>query len=224
MSESVRAALACLGHASGGSILSNLFGYSLVPKEMSIRDQVKAIASEHYDVNVIRVAPEDMFAGNIHQICYSLQVTREIYGTVGFGIGKVRWYHITAEQAGSHAVIDSSAEASDLTEDWTVHNNALDLFVVRTINGADGWSAVQGSCDKDKKDSLTGSVVELYDGDNDYAANGFAHEMGHYLNLDHIADVGNFIGGDGASDSWTGIYAWQGTDMKKHCFVKPGCG
>lgn len=224
MSESIRVALACLGHATGGSVLRDLFGYSLVPKEMSIRDQIKAIAGKHYDVNLILVAPENMFAGKTHQICYSLQVTREIYGNVGFGIGKVRWYSISEEQAGSHAVIDSSGEASDLTEDWTVKNSALDLFIVRTINGADGWSAVGGSCDKDKKDSMTGSVVELYDGDDDYAANGFAHEMGHYLNLEHITDTGNFIGGNGASDSWTGIHAWQGTDMKKHCFVKPGCG
>ena len=224
MSESIRASLACLGHASGGSVLQDLFGYYVVPKEMSIRDQLKAIAGKHYGVNVIRVAPENMFEGHIHQICYSLQVTREIFKQVNFGIGKVRWYHITAEQAGSHAVIDSSGEASDLTEDWTVQNSSLDLFVVRTINGADGWSAVGGSCDKDKKDSMTGSVVELYDGDDNYAANGFAHEMGHYLNLDHIPDTGNFIGGNGASDSWTGIYGWQGDDMKTHCFVKRGCG
>ena len=223
MTESVREILTCLGHPAGGSILSDIFGYSLVPKEMSVRDQLKLMYGDHFHINVIRVAPENMFAGHIHQICYSLQVTREIYGSVNLGIGKVRWYHIPAGDAGSHAVIDSSGEATDLTEDWTVDNSALDLFVVRTINGADGWSAVDGSCDKDEKNEMTGSVVELYDGDDDYAANGFAHEMGHYLGLNHIADTNNFIGGDGASDSWIGIFDWQGTEMRSHCFIKSGC-
>ena len=90
--NSVRDALACLGHPSGGSVLRDLFGYSLVPKSMSVRDQVRAIEGDHYHVNVIQVAPEDFPAGARRQICYSLQVTREIFGQVGFGIGKVEWW------------------------------------------------------------------------------------------------------------------------------------
>ncbi len=220
--SSVRDIMTCIGRPQGGSIVRHLFGYPVLPKEISVRDQIEVMQGRHYHVNVIRVAPEDMASGSVRQICYSLQVTREIFGSVGLGLGRIEWYHISATEAGSHAVIDSEGEAEDLTDDWTVPNSALDLFVVRQINGADGWSAVDGSCDKDSK-GMTGSVVELYPGNDPYAANGFAHEMGHYLGLDHVADTGNFIGGNGASDSWTGIFNWQGDDMKGHCFTRLGC-
>jgi hypothetical protein len=220
--KSVKEIIQCLGYSGELSLLRNLFGYGVVPKELSVRKQVEWLSGKHYPVNVIEVAPEDFPAGSYNQICYSLQVTREIFGSVGVGIGRIEWYHIPRSDAGSKAVIDSSSEAADLTSDWTVPNKGLDLFVVRQINGADGWSAVKGSCDKNSK-GMTGSVVELYSGNDDYAANGFAHEMGHYLGLDHIADTGNFIGGDGGSDSWTGIFQWQGDTMKKHCFMKNPC-
>lgn len=225
--DSVREALACVGHGAGGSVLRDLFGYFTVPKRMSIRTQVQRLKDKHYHVNVIRVAPEDFPAGSTNQICYSLQITREVFGQVGLGIGRVLWFDISRDEAGSKAVIDSGGEGEDLTEDWTVPNDGLDLFVVRLINGSEGWSGVDGPCDKDSK-GWTGSVVELYldptdSRDNDYAANGFAHEMGHYLGLDHIATSGNFIGGNGASDSWTGINASQGTTMKRHCLVRDGC-
>lgn len=220
--KSVKEILSCLGHSGESSVLRDMFGYMLVPKELSVKNQIEWLSGKHYHVNVISVVPEDFPDNSFHQICYSLQVTREIYGTVGVGIGRINWYQISRSQAGSKAVVDSVSEASDLTSDWTVDNNGLDLFIVRQINGADGWSAVGGSCDKNSK-GMTGSVVELYVGNDNYAANGFAHEMGHYLGLDHIADTGNIIGGDGSSDSWTGIYQWQGDKMKTHCFIRNGC-
>jgi len=225
--NSIRDALACVGHPTGGSVLQNLFGYFVVPKEISVRDQLNRLSGKHFHVNVIRVAPEDFPAGSTQQICYSLQVTREIFGSVGLGIGRVLWWEISKDQAGSKAVIDSGGEGEDLTEDWTVPNDGLDLFVVRLINGAEGWSAVKGPCDKNDK-GWTGSIVELYlnptdSRDDDYAANGFAHEMGHYLGLKHIPDSGNFIGGNGSSNSWTGIKESQGRTMKRHCLVRDGC-
>jgi membrane peptidoglycan carboxypeptidase len=85
------------------------------------------------------------------------------------------------------------------------------------MNGADGWSAVSGSCDKNSK-GMTGSVVSL-NGSLANSSNTFAHEMGHYLGLDHIAASDNFIGNNGASNSNTNIFDWQGNKMKSHCFV-----
>jgi hypothetical protein len=220
--NSIKDALNCLGFAGETSVVNHLFGYPFVPKEMSVRKQVEALSGKHYHINVIQVAPEDYPSFATHQICYSLQVTRDIYGSVGVGIGKIEWFFITRAEAGSKAVTDSESEASDLTGDWTVPNNGLDLFVVRLMTDTDGWSAVNGSCDKNSK-GMTGSVVELFAGNDDYAANGFAHEMGHYLGLEHIPDTGNIIGGNGGSDSWTGIFQWQGDRMKRHCFMRNGC-
>lgn len=219
---STKSAMACIGRADGTSVLRDLFGYWTVPKEISLKAQIEALENPHYHVNVIQVAPENYFSGATRQICYSLQVTREIFSNVNFGIGRIEWFQITAEQAGDMAVTDSEGEAEDLTSDWTVDNDGLDLFVVRLMTDTDGWSAVDGSCDKNSK-GFTGSVVELYDGNDNYAANGFAHEMGHYLGLDHIANSTNFIGGNGSSNSNTGILSSQGVTMKEHCFVKNGC-
>ncbi|MFT5890055.1 MAG: hypothetical protein ACI9Y7_000143 [Dokdonia sp.] len=219
---STRSAFSCIGRTSGTSVLRDLFGYSEVPKEISLRAQIEALENKHYHVNVIMVAPENYFSGARRQICYSLQVTREVFSDVNFGIGRIEWYQISEAEAGDLSVTDSEGEAEELTSDWTVPNDGLDLFVVRLMTDTDGWSAVNGSCDKDSK-GFTGSVVELYSGDDNYAANGFAHEMGHYLGLNHIADPNNFIGGNGSSNSNTAIMNSQGNIMKSHCFVKDGC-
>lgn len=175
------------------------------------------------DVSPILVAVENFTAADRNETQEAIQIAREIYAQVGLGIRKLNWQQISAGAAGAYATIDSGGEAHDLTDDWNGPGDALDLFVVRVMNGgADGWSAVGGPCDKDDKDEMTGSVVSL-NGSAANSGNTFAHEMGHYLGLDHIADTGNFIGGDGGSDSWTGIHAWQGETMKRHCLVRDRC-
>jgi len=169
------------------------------------------------DVNLIMVGRDNFTAAHETQMLDSLVVTRQIYAQVGLDVRNVSYWAITAAQAGALEIVDSLAEADQLTDEWTVPNAALDVFVVRSMNGADGWSAVNGSCNKNA-DGMTGSVVSL-NGDVGNSGNTFAHEKGHYLGLDHVPDAGNFIGDDGASNSNTAIHAWQGDVMKKHCFV-----
>ena len=221
---SVKQAFSCIGRPANSSVVAGLFGYGVIPKPLSLRTQLELLGGPHYHVNVIEVAPEDFPSWARRQICYSLQFTRDVYAKVGIGIGRIDWFSVSRAQAGTKAVIDSGSEASDLTADWTVPNDGLDLFVVRLINGSDGWSPKSGHCNKNAPWHMTGSVVEIYQGRDNYAGNGFAHEMGHYLGLDHISDDGNFIGGDGSSNSWSGILDWQGNEMKRHCFMKNGCG
>lgn len=221
MNLSVKKGLQCIGKSGGTSIVHDLFGYTEVPREISLRRQLEALTRKHYHVNVISVAPENFAAGSFKKINLALDITREIYGKVNFGIGRIEWSFITASQAGSKQIVDSQGEAEELTEDWNAPTSGLDLFVVRAMNGADGWSAVGGSCDKDSK-GMSGSVVSL-NGSDSNIGNTFAHEMGHYLGLDHIPDAGNFIGNNGASNSNTGIKTSQGDKMKTHCFVKNGC-
>ena len=170
-------------------------------------------------LNIILVAEDTFTAANRQQVVDSIEITRQIYGQVSLGITAIEWHGISAADAGAFAVIDSGAEAQDLTSRWTIPNQLLDVFVVRSMNGADGWSAVNGSCDKAGTKAMTGSVVSL-NGTTANSGNTFAHEIGHYLGLDHIPDSGNFIGGNGGSDSWTGIHNWQGDTMKQHCFVR----
>jgi hypothetical protein len=131
----------------------------------------------------------------------------------------VNHFDITYQQAGPHVTIDSQSEAVDLTTNWTVPNDALDVFVVRAMNGAVGWSAVSGSCDKNATGGMTGCVVSLV-GDRDFIANTFGHEIGHYLGLKHNGSEGNLMGDrNGNSNSSTQIYASQADTMKQHCVI-----
>jgi hypothetical protein len=171
------------------------------------------------EVNVILVGHDQFTAADHTETNSALDIARGVYAKVGIEIREVGRFGITAAQAGANLTVDSLAEARDLTDDWTVDNGAADVFVVRVMNGADGWSAVNGPCDKDAKGSMTGSVVSL-NGDAANSGNTFAHELGHYLGLNHIPDSGNFIGNNGSSNSFTGIHAWQGDAMKRHCFVR----
>ena len=169
------------------------------------------------DVNLIKVGVDHFAAADIGRMQDSVAITRWIYSQVGLNVGAVNHFQINSSQAGALEVVDSLAEAEELTDRWTVHNNALDVFVVRSMNGADGWSAINGSCDKDSA-GMTGSVVSL-NGSLPNSGNTFAHELGHYLGLSHIPDTDNFIGNNGSSNSNTVVYSWQGDTMKKHCFV-----
>ncbi len=168
------------------------------------------------DVNVILVGSDNFTAAHRVQTDDSIAIARSIFAKVGLDLSVVGRFRIP--DAGGYETIDSASEAADLTSDWTVPNDALDLFVVRVMTDADGRSPVNGPCDKDEKGS-TGSVVSL-NGSTSNSGNTFAHEIGHYLGLNHVPDSGNFIGGNGASNSSTGIFDWQGNVMEGHCFIK----
>lgn len=222
MALSVKNILGCMGFTGQMSVVGNLFGYSMVPRQLSLRRQLELMHGKHLHLNLILVADEDFAWADWCEIFEAVQITREIYEKEDLGVGRLRYYGIPKKEAGSLAVVDSLSEAKDLTEEWTVDNNNIDVFVVRKMNGADGWSAVGGSCDKDSKGKMTGSVVSL-NGNSANSGNTFAHEIGHYLGLDHISTQCNFIGNNGGSNSCTGILTWQGNKMKTHCFIRSGC-
>ena len=140
----------------------------------------------HLDLNMICVGFEDFTATDMANMNNAIQVTRTIYSNVRLNVRNVSFWQISLSDAGANAVIDSQAEAEDLTWDWTVPNDSLDVFVVRVMNGADGWSAVNGSCDKNAK-GMTGSVGAL-NGSTSNIANTLAHEVGHYLGVDVTKD------------------------------------
>jgi hypothetical protein len=185
--------------------------------QWSLTGNTGKVFSKCFGINVILVGIESFTTADLRKVNDSLDAMKKIFSKVDLGIRSIEWWQISNAEAGSKAVIDNESEASDLTSDWSVPNSSLDLFVVRNMNGADGWSAVNGSCNKDAK-GMNGSVVSL-NGNVSNSGNTFAHETAHYLGLEHIADAGNFIGNNGASNGNTEIYTWQGDTIKKHCFV-----
>jgi len=175
----------------------------------------------HVDINVILVGSDAFSAAENQQVNDSLDIVRTIYGSVGLGIGTVKRYAIPVSAAGSLVTVTSNSDARAITNRWAVDNTGVDLFVVRSMTGgADGWSPTGGTCDKQTKKEMTGSVVSL-NGNTASSGNTFAHELGHYLGLSHIPDAGNFMGNNGQSNANTAITADQGTTMKSHCSVQP---
>jgi hypothetical protein len=147
-----------------------------------------------------------------------LGVARHIFSQVGLNIRTARFSEIPSSDAGPLEIIDSVAEANQLIHTFGIDDHAVDLFVVRSINGADGHAPKNGPCGDPNFFGLLGCVGELF-GSAENTGNSFAHELGHYLGLDHIVDTDNFIGGDGASNGNTQIHEWQGAMMKGHCKV-----
>ena len=198
--KSVKAALSCIG-ASGGtrSVLGDLFGFFLrrvptdpdttVTASVSLTTHLQALAGRHVHLNVISVGFDTLSAADhqtaLEKVDYSVYRTRNIYQTVNLGVGRVQHWEILAGDSGGRDDLGSEDEADDLTDEWSVQNNGVDLFVVRNISDGDfvGISPVPGDCDKDDKDDgLIGGEINR---DHEPFSRTFAHELGHFLNLSH---------------------------------------
>ncbi|MBM7800728.1 hypothetical protein JOE57_003649 [Microlunatus panaciterrae] len=150
-------------------------------------------------------------------LSFAVNYTRAIYGSVGIAINRVEDYFISNEQAGGYAVIDQDSEAEFLTSQWTVPNNAIDVFVVKLyVGGTAGLSPVKGTCNKDLPfPTMTGVVIELVDVLTNQV---LAHEVGHYLGLDHETDTTNLMYKDVPNG---GLLTFlQGIAMSTHCFIE----
>jgi hypothetical protein len=166
-------------------------------------------------VNLIRVGSEQFSSADEATINAAVTTLRNTYSTVGLTIRRVENWIISNAQAKGRDVIDSDSEAETLTDEWTVPNHNVDVFLVKLYVGAvAGLSPVAGPCDKDAK-GMDGSVVELVGSTTGLV---LAHEVGHYLGLSHVTDSTNLMfpsvpnGGQ--------LTAAQGNTMRSHCFIE----
>lgn len=224
----------CMGLTPPFSVIHDFFGYifGTPARRISLRNQMMRLRGPTYDVNVILVAPENFTAADEANTQYALQFTRDAYNAVGLGIRRLNWQQISAADAGGYATIGSGGEAHDLTDDWNGPAGALDLFVVRVMNGAYGWSAVEGPCDHDDKDEMTGSVVSLNCSPwpagvicADDIGTTFGHEMGHYLGEGHNGSTANLMGNSSGSvtPGTSALTSAQGNSLRSHCYVHDRC-
>lgn len=229
---SLRQIARCIGIADGFRVLEDFFGYVSIPSNaptgsLSLWEQVDRIGRRHIHLNLIRVSIEDFTRADEEEIDYALQSTRDLYATVNLGIGRVQRCFITRVQANGREYIDNHAEAEALTHEWTVPNDALDVFFVRTYAGDTvGYSAVYGPCDKDTWADLNGSVVAIADVPNTHelTAAVLAHEVGHYLGLTHSPDPDNLMHDEVPTPPRVAyLTSDQGAVMRQHCFVHPPC-
>jgi hypothetical protein len=172
------------------------------------------------NVNIIRVGEEN-FSTTERTLAFNAlrQSASSIYQAQDIDVGTISTFIVPLAQANNHETIDSDGEAEDLTGDWTVPNQAIDMFVVRSYVGSTaGLSPVGGPCDKNAK-GMTGSVIELQ---SSQALTGIvmAHELGHYLGLSHTSTLNNVMN-PSVGTSNTVLTTSQGNTMKGFgCFLR----
>jgi hypothetical protein len=221
MADSLRGSASCIGVSGEFSVLSDFFGFLRgAPGEVSILTQMKRLKGRHVHMNFIRVGSDQFTDSDLEEIDSALQFTRDTYAQVNLGVGRIEHYVISTAEADGAENINNDDEAEELTNDWTVPNSALDIFWVLTYSGSTiGLSRVDGPCDKNAK-GMDGSVVAIEGAAN---TTGFvlAHEAGHYLGLGHSSSSTNLM--FGTVPNGGNLTSGQGSNMRDHCFTKPGC-
>jgi hypothetical protein len=230
---SLRDTAECIGVTGDFSVVGDFFGYLAKPDDpspdpgfpnLSVLMQVRLLQGRHVHLNLIRVGIESFTSDDEAEIDGAVQLTRDLYEQVSLGIGRVLRFFVTTADANGHEHIGSNGEAEALTHDWTVPNDAIDVFFVRSflVRGfiqPGGLSPIEGPCDKNGV-RMNGCVVRMM-GDSLLTGFVLAHYVAQYLGLRDSDDNQNVMfntvpnGGE--------LTPSQGSNMRDHCFVNGGC-
>jgi hypothetical protein len=216
---SLRDTAACIGVTGDFSVVGDFYGYLAKPEDLSVLTQVGLLQGRHVHLNLIRVGIESFTPDDEAEIDGAVQNTRDHYEQVSLGVGRVLRFFVTTAEANGHEHISSDGEAEALTHDWTVPNDAIDLFLVTSLFPGLGHSPIEGPCDKNGV-RMNGCVVRLV---GSPISTGFAvaRFAAQYLGLRDSDDNQNLMfntvpnGGE--------LTPSQGANMRDHCFVNGGC-
>lgn len=193
---SIRELMQCLTGASTAtatlSVLNHFLGYTEVPRQSVARNEEIRIRTQaerlrffpRFDINLIFVAPETLPLSVHRRHDENIAYARRLFASAGIAIGRIKRFKISLEDADGFEEIDSASEAGDLFACFSspAEDEGIDVFVVRLFQRGDefkgGHSPVDGSCNNDGKRS---GLLVVFNGGS---AN-FAHEIGHYLGLEH---------------------------------------
>lgn len=245
----------CIGLSGSFSIRRDFLGYftDFTGRRTSLLEQIRLLQNRHISLNIIRVGVDNFTPADWEEIDNAVQITRNIYAAVNFGIGRVEHFEITVANANGRDIITDDADAQALTTEWTVPNTSVDVFfVLMGWPGRLGLAPREGPCNKNTA-GMTGSVVALerIPGKPETTGIVLAHEVGHYLGLRHNCEFATIVdnvippGGcnpwdrRGASTDPNRIFEndWlmypraegkkindsDAANIRDHCFVQDGC-
>lgn len=220
---SLRQRATCIGVApSPMSLRHDMLGQVTGTVPVSLRTELARLGTRHVHVNCIWVGSDQFTAADRAELDRAIATTRSLYAAAGvaMGVGRVDHFFISTAEAAGRDVINSDAEAESLTDEWTVHNNALDVFFVRMyVSDTAGLSPVDGPCDKDAK-GMDGSVVEMNAGGG-LSGLATAHEMGHFLGLRHVDDATRLM--NPTVPNGGRITVAEANNMRDHCRMRNAC-
>src|SRR5262245_39737487 len=115
---SLRQAAQCIGLSGDIQVVRDFFGYwTGAPKPLSLLTQLKLLQGKHVHLNLIRTAA--LQPPSLKTIDAGLQFMRDVYATVGVGVGRIERYRVP--QGGYEIVVDNDV-AKDLFDSWSVPN------------------------------------------------------------------------------------------------------
>ena len=247
MATSLKAMGACIGLPATFSVLRHFYGFweGQLPTvtggatELSLTRQFELLKGPHIHLDVIHVGNID--ADDDATIDAAVHVCRTVYGTVDLGVGRIRQFVIPVADANGMDVIDSATEKNDLLGAWTATEPGIDVFMVRDITydsvvGSAGY--IPGDCDDEPASDEDGVIVDVNRAVAGVART-FTHEVGHVLGLSHTCGetsgtppcaspcpTDNLMTQTGCVPAGTtalNLTASQGTTMRCHFMVQPGC-
>lgn len=226
----------CLGVEGEFSVVKDVLGYifGAPAREIPLVNRLESMKGQAINLCPILVGFENDLSGSFtradaEHVQFAIDVLRELYAQENLGVREIFWRRVGMDDVGGFEDIDTSAEASDLTQSFSGNDNdGLDVFYVGNVDNADGWSPIGGPCNKNAN-RMNGAVCQVLT--NDFVGGVLlAHELGHYLGLGSGPDITNVMGedpdGDGVdsiNSTSVNLTAAQGSTMRSHCSVNPAC-
>lgn len=255
---SLRDIAECIDAPEDFSVLEHVFGFwrGRVPADpadptsagwedtsVSLLEQVRLLQGEYYNLNVIEVGWDQFDAATLadmdERVDYAIYRAHDIYAQEDIGIGRVRFWVVDSADADGLDTLTTDAELDQLTDEWSVDNDGLDVFIpfdmkIPSGNGILlGRSEIDGPCEKEYDEKVRdASVVGPWASMS--LSRTFSHENGHYLGLEHpnnsasvplrlMTQTGTALNNGGSLRTSIDLTTAEGNDCKDHCSIHEGC-
>ena len=237
---SLRNIAACIGVSGNFSVLRDFYGFFLgrVPEDptgveitLSLLEQINRLHQPHFHLDVTAVGSDNFSDAMNNSVDYSIFKIRNIYAQVGIGVGRVVHRRVLAANAQGLDVITSDGDVEAITDTFAVDGDSINVFIPVSMNVPSdtgtllGRSANPGPCEEKDDKGLNGSVTGPWA--SEQMARTMAHEVGHYLDLEHRnSEPDNLMcqssGANSTRDSIL-LDSDQEDEIKRHCLMQPGC-